>query len=60
MAKQKNDDKAVKADWDDVFEVYPDATEIYVVDGMPFIERFHADNRAAYLNAAVEVVNREK
>jgi len=32
--------------WDKVFEANPDAEEIYVVDGMPFLEKKHAKNHS--------------
>ena len=44
--------------WEKVFESNPKAEEIYVVDGMPFINKRHADSHAIKTKKPVELVKR--
>lgn len=45
-------------DWTEVFESYPQAEQIFVVDDMPFTERGHADSHARATGHTVVVVAR--
>ena len=46
--------------WKEVFDVYPDAKEIFVCDGQPFVEKRLADNHSRTINEPVETVARPK
>lgn len=45
--------------WKTVFDCYPDANTIYVVDGMPFLEAAQAEGHAKRTGSKVETVQRE-
>jgi hypothetical protein len=45
-------------DYQSVFVNYPDAEQIYVVNGMPFLRRTHADSHARKTGKPVEVIAR--
>lgn len=47
-------------DWTTVFECYPTVNLIYVVNGMPFLERGQADVHAKHTGKPVETVERGK
>lgn len=51
-------DKANKTKWAGVFECYPKADEIYVVNNQPFISEELANNQTRFTNFKVEVVTR--
>jgi hypothetical protein len=46
--------------WQNVFDCYPDTDLIYVVDGMPFVQRGQAEGHSKTTGKPVEVVEREK
>lgn len=45
-------------DWTDVFAVYPEAKEIYVCDGMPFLDKSQAEGHSRSTEEPVETVKR--
>lgn len=45
-------------DFQNVFANHPDAEQIFVVNGMPFLKRTHADSHARTTGKPVEVVAR--
>lgn len=45
-------------DLENIFKVYPEAEELYLVDGTPFMQKPHAENFAQRSGGKVEVKKR--
>ena len=46
--------------WKEVFDAYPNAEEIFVVDNMPFLVEEHAKSHAKTTGKKVEKIERPK